>query len=105
MAVTINNAGDAKSGFICYAELDHTFQTKDYLIRVTPRGKQWYRNDGSIDVYVDFHNITDGVAGRFDNAEIPPVIPADNNQHRHAVLRTFNVMILNDTPIASPVFP
>lgn len=105
MATTINNAGDAASNFRCYAEMDHTFQTKDYLLRVTPRGDQWYRNDGTIDVFVDFNNITDGITGRFDNAEIPPIQPADLGLHRHAVRRQFNVMILNDTPIPSPVFP
>ena len=67
MAVIINNAGDAKSGFICYAEIDHTFQVKDYLIRITPRGLQWFNNDNSINVFIDFHNITDGTFGRFDN--------------------------------------
>lgn len=104
MAITINNAGDASSGFICYAEIDHTFQAKDYLIRLTARPPMLNADD-TLNCIIDFHNITDSIAGRFDNVVLPQKIPADNGLRRHVLLREFNVMILNDTPIASPVFP
>lgn len=104
MAVIINNAGDAVSDFHCYATLDHTFQNKDYLVRVTSRPPMLNADD-TLNCIIDFHNITDGIAGRFDNVVLPAKIPADNGLRRHVALREFNVMILNDTPIASPVFP
>ncbi len=105
MAVIINNAGDASSDFNCYATIDHVFQTKVYLIRVTARVPMMVGSDLSLHCIIDFHNITDGIAGRFDNVVLPAKIPADNGLRRHVALREFNVMILNDTPIASPVFP
>jgi len=104
MAVRIFNAGDAASNFICYAELDHTFQAKDYLIRLTARPPM-LNPDGTLNCIIDFHNITDGITGRFDNMVLPATVPADNGKRRHATWRQFNVMILNDTPTASPVFP
>ncbi|MEE8598181.1 MAG: hypothetical protein V3S69_01430 [Dehalococcoidales bacterium] len=61
--------------------------------------------DDTLNCIIDFHNITDGIFGRFDNRTLPARIPADAGLRRHVLLREFNVMILNDTPIASPVFP
>jgi hypothetical protein len=104
MAIVINNQGDAASGFVCYFEIDHIFQAKDYLVRVTARGSM-FNLDDTLNCTIDFHNTTDGIAGRFDNVVLPAKIPADNGLRRHTALRHFNVMTINDTPVASPVFP
>jgi len=104
MAITINDAGDASSDFNCYGEIDHTFQGKDYLVRITARVPMLNADD-TLNCIIDFHNITDGVGGRFDNVVLPAKLPGDNDLRRHVLLREFGPMILNDTPVASPVFP
>lgn len=97
MAIRVDNS-------VPYFEIDHTFQAKDYNVRCTAR-QPMLNPDDTLNCIIDFHNTTDGIAGRFDNVVLPAKLGPDNGQRRHGLLREFNVMIINDTPIASPVFP
>lgn len=104
MEVTIYDGGNASNNFVTYGEITFKYQGDDYIVRVTAR-TPLVNPDDTMNCIIDFHNLTVGTTGRYDNVVLPAKIPADNGLRRHAALRAFNVIILEDTPIPSPVFP
>ena len=103
MATRIENLGEDGSGIFPYAEIDHTFQGKTYNVRLTALPP--YRNPltDELNCHVDFINVTDGVSGRFENQVVPAKVGPE--RRRDPFLRMFNQLIVQATPIASPVFP
>lgn len=87
-----------------YAQIEHTQGNKDFVIRFTAVPP--YKNYQTDELYghIDFLDVNTNEHGRYANVTLPPRLEADAGKRRHAAFREFARLLINETPVPSPVF-
>lgn len=93
-----------------WAQLDQiNYQGNEYIIRVTALYpyKDYEAGSDALRCHIDFHNVTQGITGRWEDTEIPArdLNEPQGNLRRWSAIRHLQFLVDNVAPVASPVFP
>ncbi len=91
---------------------EFSFQGDSYVVRCTAlwpykdyRGNIGRGHADELHCHIDFMNVTQGTSGRFPNVWIPQRQAGDANLRRHSCFRLLRQLLVQQTPIPSPVYP